>query len=624
MDIIPRDQLGVFIQRQDPDTQVLYADGFWRPIIASGGTVTSVALAAPSADFTVSGSPVTTSGTLTLTWKNQNPNIFLAGPATGPAATPGFRAIVPADLAGTPGAGKYWDGGGAGAWTTLPPPGTGTVTSVQVAVPAELNSAGGPITTSGTITLTWVNETANFVFAGPTTGVPAVPTFRALVAADIPALSYVSSVALSAPTAEFTVSGSPVTSTGTLTFVWKNQNANLVFAGPSTGSPATPAFRSLVAADLPAGTGTVTSVNLTAPSEITVGGVPITTSGTIALTWATQNNNLFFSGPNSGGPLTPTFRTIKAEDIGTGTPTTGYATLSTGAGNRPAWGPLGAPAIGYTSGRDMDLPAAGAFTFYNASSDTRQLYTSDGTNIRNFNGNNPGTSIGLAVGGFDASNYLVTAQGASNGPAFTNPYTLIFCFLVNTLPGTGGGTIACFHPGTSITAGWLFAGSVTNSNKMRMFLAGVTGSELTGITLTTGVHCFAINYNGSAMRYCMDGGAVSSVATTGSYTAPNASSAAFIGRFGGSGSVNNYADFGFMIGYASALSDGDMQAITASPSTYRPAAISGTIAYYWHSSWMGNGGFGSGGRAVNAIGTGVLGTTAFFVQGQTGLFIAQR
>jgi hypothetical protein len=413
VDIIPRDQLGVFIQRQDPDTQVLYADGFWRPIATGGGTVTSVGISTP-AEITVGGSPVTTSGTITLTWANQNANIFFAGPASGGPATPAFRAIVPADLAGTPGAGKYWDG--TGTWTTLPAPGTGTVTSVNVAVPAELNSAGGPITTSGTITLTWVNETANRVFAGPTTGVPAVPTFRALVAADIPALSYVSSVALAAPTAEFTVSGSPVTSTGTLTFVWKTQNANIVFAGPSTGaaatptfrslvaadipalayvtsiaiaapseitvagspittsgtitltwtnesankvfagpstgSPATPTFRSLVAADLPAGTGTVTSVALTAPTEITVAGSPVTTTGTLALTWATQNNNLFFCGPNSGGPSTPAFRTIKAEDIGTGTPTTGYATLSTGAGNRPAWGPLTAPAIGYTTGLD--------------------------------------------------------------------------------------------------------------------------------------------------------------------------------------------------------------------------------------------------------------------------------
>lgn len=60
----------------------------------------------------------------------------------------------------------------------------------------------------------------------------------------------VTSVALSAPSV-FVVSGSPVTTTGTLTLALNTQTANTVWAGPGTGSPATPTFRSLVAADLP-------------------------------------------------------------------------------------------------------------------------------------------------------------------------------------------------------------------------------------------------------------------------------------------------------------------------------------------------------------------------------------
>lgn len=60
----------------------------------------------------------------------------------------------------------------------------------------------------------------------------------------------VTSVALSVP-AEFSVSGSPVTSAGTLAVSKANQSANLVFAGPSSGGAAAPGFRSLVAGDLP-------------------------------------------------------------------------------------------------------------------------------------------------------------------------------------------------------------------------------------------------------------------------------------------------------------------------------------------------------------------------------------
>ena len=62
--------------------------------------------------------------------------------------------------------------------------------------------------------------------------------------------SGVTSVGLSLPSI-FSVTGSPVTTTGTLTGSLKTQNVNTVFAGPSSGSAAAPTFRKLVAADLP-------------------------------------------------------------------------------------------------------------------------------------------------------------------------------------------------------------------------------------------------------------------------------------------------------------------------------------------------------------------------------------
>lgn len=60
----------------------------------------------------------------------------------------------------------------------------------------------------------------------------------------------VTSVALTAP-AIFSVTGSPITSTGTLALALATQAANLVWAGPASGSAATPTFRSLVSADIP-------------------------------------------------------------------------------------------------------------------------------------------------------------------------------------------------------------------------------------------------------------------------------------------------------------------------------------------------------------------------------------
>lgn len=60
----------------------------------------------------------------------------------------------------------------------------------------------------------------------------------------------VSSVAQTMPE-EFSVAGSPITSSGTLAVTKVVQNANKVWAGPTTGGDAQPAFRALVQADLP-------------------------------------------------------------------------------------------------------------------------------------------------------------------------------------------------------------------------------------------------------------------------------------------------------------------------------------------------------------------------------------
>lgn len=64
--------------------------------------------------------------------------------------------------------------------------GSGTVTSVGISGPSFISWAGSPVTTSGTLTGSLVNQVANTGFMGPTNGADAAPTFRALVNADIP------------------------------------------------------------------------------------------------------------------------------------------------------------------------------------------------------------------------------------------------------------------------------------------------------------------------------------------------------------------------------------------------------------------------------------------------------
>jgi hypothetical protein len=165
-------------------------------------------------------------------------------------------------------------------------PGGGSVTSVALTgdgVVFNATVSGSPITTSGTFVPALLTQNANTVFSGPSSGGAATPTFRSLVAADFPGgTGTVSSVAytLSVPAALLTesVTGSPVTSTGTIaaTVSLATQTANEVFASATSGGSSTPAFRALVAADLPGTLLQSATVALTSANILALDGTPIT------------------------------------------------------------------------------------------------------------------------------------------------------------------------------------------------------------------------------------------------------------------------------------------------------------------------------------------------------------
>ena len=184
---------------------------------------------------------------------------------------------------------------------------TGTVTSVQVQASTPLvSSTSTAATTTLNTTISFAKQNANTVLAGPSSGTTTVaPTFRALVAADIPNLawskittgnddlkaiealtgtsgllkktaantwtldtnSYVTSSGVTSITLtqgdgiSIGSSGTAITSTGTRTISlannygdtknpYKSKTKNYVLAAPSTGD-GVPGFRALVADDLP-------------------------------------------------------------------------------------------------------------------------------------------------------------------------------------------------------------------------------------------------------------------------------------------------------------------------------------------------------------------------------------
>ena len=198
------------------------------------GTVTSVALALP-AILTVSGSPVTTAGTLTAVLATQAANLVWAGPTSGGAAAPTFRALVAADL----------------------PAGIGTVTSVGLSLPAILTVIGSPVTTNGTLTATLATQAANLVWAGPTSGGAAAPTFRALVALDMAASVTGTAGAIAKFTATnvvgnsiITESGAAISAAGTFTIVGQSDTNQLVIKGHSTQTSGQIVIQTSAAAEL--------------------------------------------------------------------------------------------------------------------------------------------------------------------------------------------------------------------------------------------------------------------------------------------------------------------------------------------------------------------------------------
>ena len=150
----------------------------------TGSGIAKLTSGAVSVVAAPTGTIVGTSDTQTLTNKtisgaaNTITNVSLSTGVTGNLPVTNLNSGTSASAA------TFWRGDGT--WAT--PAGAGTVTSVGLSLPSIFSVSGTPVTSSGTLTGTLATQSANTVFSGPTTGSAATPTFRVLVAADIPSL----------------------------------------------------------------------------------------------------------------------------------------------------------------------------------------------------------------------------------------------------------------------------------------------------------------------------------------------------------------------------------------------------------------------------------------------------
>jgi hypothetical protein len=512
-------------------TSVYFVDGAGNLDVAPF----SLSLSVPTAEFALSGSPITNpTGGFAITKQTQLARTFWGGPTSGGAAQPSFRTLGFGDLlplgltngqvltgvtSGAP-VGKTLVAGlnmmiteMAGSFV-FDATNTDSFTNLTVTVPSWLTVSPTTLYSSGTFDITANTQAARTFLAGPTSGGAAVPSFRTIGYGDLPALadgqiyigltgsapvptqltagslititpgpgtstvstSALGMVTLTMPVSVFSVSSSSSPNAQTLTVGFATQTANTVWAGPGTGSPAAPAFRLLLPADIP---------NLDV-SKLTTGILPIARGGTNSGT-ALTNGKLMVS---SGGAIvegtsssTPSFtsETLTATTNQLTLGTTNTATINAAAPAAPRTYTI--PDPGANANFVMDT--ASALTITNAGSvgQVLRLATATTATWQTVVGTGSVTSVGLALPAsvFSVSGSPVTTTGTLTGTFNTQTANTFFAG-----PTSGGAATPTFRAlvtadlPVAILLSYLEA---SNSTVMPAF-SGASYTVADGMTLT--------------------------------------------------------------------------------------------------------------------------------------------
>ncbi len=176
-DMVIRTDLGrTFVLSAEPFTTL----GNWLQLLdGPSGTVTSVNLTAPAAGITVSGGPITTSGSITLALANDLAAVENLT-TNGIAVRTGTSTWATRTL--TAGTGiSITNADGVSGNPTITATNNGTVTSVGLSAPSIFAVTASPVTSSGTLSFALNPVPSNTVFAGSlTAGQTVTPTFRTL------------------------------------------------------------------------------------------------------------------------------------------------------------------------------------------------------------------------------------------------------------------------------------------------------------------------------------------------------------------------------------------------------------------------------------------------------------
>ena len=399
----------------------------------------------------------------------------------------------------------------------ISPSSTSGVTSVGLTLPTIFNVTHPTVTSSGNLTATLQSQLPNLVFASPNGG-GGIPSFRSLVAADIPTLNQnttgtannvtgvvaianggtgktIASDALTAlggypltnPSGYITSLGNAATATA---IAGGSTNKLIYQTGPSaTGFVALPTSANTYlmwnGTSYTWGTGStgtgigstgISSIGLSLPNIFAVSNSPLTTNGTLTATLNNQSQSNVLIAPSTSSGI-PSFRSLIAADIPIlNQTTTGTAANVTGV-------------VAIANGGTGQITQQLAINALSGAQSSGTFLRSDGTNVTLskitaadvpiLNQNTTGTAAGI-TGGTANQSQLLYQSGVNTTRLVTYPSTPNTYLMWDGQYYTWG-TVSATHTLASIASiptiasndDWVITGTLTSPDNKTIKLSGV-------------------------------------------------------------------------------------------------------------------------------------------------------
>lgn len=425
--------------------------GFEWGAVAGAGTVTSVDVSGGTTGLTFSGGPITAAGTITMagTLETTNGGTGLASYTAGDLVYYASGSAL-SNLAIGSSTYVLTSSGTAPQWSDPSGLTIGTATNVAGGAADQIVYNTGAGTTSFITAPTVANTYLEW--SGSAFQWSANP------------LGTVTSVGLSLP-ADFTVSNSPVTSSGTLTAVWASQTANLFLASPD-GAPGAPSFRAIAVADVPTlnqnttgSAGSATNIIGGAANQIPYQTATTTTSfitaPTVSNTYLEWTGSAFQWSTVTAGVSSVTASAPLASSGGSTPDISLTGTVATGNGGTGLSTYTAGDLVYYATGTALSKLAIGSSTFLLTSSGTAPQWSDPSgvtvgtaTNATNATDATNAANVAVATTTTNATFYLTLVDGTTGNQAIEVDTDFTYNPSTNTLTtgtlvattGISGGT----------------------------------------------------------------------------------------------------------------------------------------------------------------------------------------